>query len=256
MLKFIIIICVVPTAGAFFVAWPSMFEMSSAHHFGENFLFNRYHRAHTGITSTELLAKSGDDQNNSLAQEALRKTAWYATEAFGKAFGQSDKSLEADADDINLAPTSVGETLRRIRADVVDRSYFLSGEVDRLIYSDDCVFADPFVSFRGRDRFIDNLANLGSFITKYDARLISYDTDMIEGGASNQPTVSTRIMVKLELNLPWKPVLAWPWGVAYTIDPTNFLVTDHIESWDIDPIDGVKQIFRKSTFTIKKSEKE
>jgi hypothetical protein len=24
-------------------------------------------------------------------------------------------------------------------------------------------------------------------------------------------------MVKLELNLPWKPVLAWPWGVGYEI---------------------------------------
>ena len=66
-------------------------------------------------------------------------------------------------------------------------------------------------------------------------------------------------MVKLELNLPWvsstelsslflvhldvhkltliaplqKPILAWPWGVSYLIDENTFLVTKHIESWDI-----------------------
>ena len=40
-------------------------------------------------------------------------------------------------------------------------------------------------------------------------------------------------MVKLELNLPWSPILAWPWGVKYIIDPETFLVTKHIESWDI-----------------------
>jgi hypothetical protein len=44
-------------------------------------------------------------------------------------------------------------------------------------------------------------------------------------------------MVKLELNLPWKPVLAWPWGVRYLVDPATCLVTDHIESWDIAPLE-------------------
>lgn len=53
-------------------------------------------------------------------------------------------------------------------------------------------------------------------------------------------------MVKLELNLPWKPVLAWPWGVTYIIDPDTFLVTKHIESWDIEPWKVSKRSF---TFT-------
>ncbi len=82
-------------------------------------------------------------------------------------------------------------------------------------------------------------------------------------------------MVKLELNLPWKPVLAWPWGVSYSIDPVSFLVTKHIESWDIEPLkvsiiiifllpigstltsmttnetsQGVAQIFRRPTVKI------
>ena len=42
-----------------------------------------------------------------------------------------------------------------------------------------------------------------------------------------------QVMVKLELNLPWKPVLAWPCGVTYAVDPETFLITTYTESWDI-----------------------
>ena len=115
----------------------------------------------------------------------------------------------------------------------------MSGQVDKLIYDEKCVFADPFVSFEGRDRFVDNLANLGSLITKYSARPLDYKVE--------ENAVETKFMVKLELNLPWNPVLAWPWGVRCEIDPATNLVVQHIESWDIAPWDGVKQIFRKPT---------
>jgi len=109
-------------------------------------------------------------------------------------------------------------------------------------YDPNCVFADPFVAFEGRQRFVDNLANLGSFITKYNAKVLDY----VEGDF----IVKTKVMVKLELNLPWKPVLAWPWGVKYVVDRESFLIVEHRESWDIDPLEGVKQIFRKPTVKI------
>jgi hypothetical protein len=70
-----------------------------------------------------------------------------------------------DDNDLDLtikSPTSLQETLARIQLDN-DRSYFLSGKVDTLIYDPDCIFSDPFISFRGRDHFVDHLANLGSF---------------------------------------------------------------------------------------------
>uniref|UniRef100_A0A7S1BI43 Uncharacterized protein n=1 Tax=Corethron hystrix TaxID=216773 RepID=A0A7S1BI43_9STRA len=204
---------------------------------------------------------NNDVEDDNPASEALKKTAWYATEVFGKVFGQrgkggviqSDGEKKDEIDDMTKPPSSLEETLRRIRSDVVERSYFLSGEVDKLIYTEDCVFADPFVSFSGRDRFVDNLSNLGSFITKYDAKLISYNTETTESAnivESDNVSVSTKIMVKLELNLPWKPVLAWPWGVSYTINPSNYLISEHIESWDIDALEGVKQVFRKPTVRI------
>ena len=181
----------------------------------------------------------------------VTRASWYAVEAFGKVFGNAagggasaDSAASAgNAIDFSKPPSSLKEALRRIELDN-ERQYFLSGEVDVEAYDPDCFFADPFVSFNGRQRFVDNLANLGSFITKYNARPLGYEV------SDDECTVQTKIMVKLELNLPWKPVLAWPWGVTYEIDEKSKLITSHVESWDIEPWAGVKQIFRKPTVTI------
>ncbi|KAL7495755.1 hypothetical protein ACHAWT_004131 [Skeletonema menzelii] len=216
------------------------------------------HTLTTRRTLISLLAKDGKQEvdlrkevvNNS--KNPLELASWYAVEAFGKAFGskkESDSTASSSDIDLTKAPSSLDETLKRIQLDN-DRSYFLSGEVDRYIYDEQCTFADPFVSFDGRDRFIDNLANLGSFITNYDAKMINYSVE------KNGEEVVTKVMVKLELNLPWKPVLAWPWGVTYFIDPKTFLVTDHIESWDIEAWEGVKQIFRPPTVKIRSKSSE
>lgn len=135
-------------------------------------------RRETTTTSCLYLAKDNDDQqttNNPL----LTKASWYAVEAFGKVFGSKNASKDNDDDndlDLTKSPTSLQETLARIQLDN-NRSYFLSGKVDTLIYDPDCIFSDPFVSFKGRDRFVDNLANLGSFITKYSAKMIDYTAE-------------------------------------------------------------------------------
>ncbi|CAB9507707.1 Uncharacterized conserved protein (DUF2358) [Seminavis robusta] len=191
-----------------------------------------------------LIVRANKDGDDDKAVDALSKTSWYVVEAFGKVFGSADKDKKnevADSIDYSMdkAPSSAQETLQRILDDY-NRSYFLSGQVDALIYDEQCVFSDPFVAFAGRDRFIENLANLGSFITKYSVKPITTE-------AKDPLYVKTKCMVKLELALPWKPVLAWPWGVDYTIDSETFLITEHKESWDIEPLEGVKQIFRKPT---------
>jgi hypothetical protein len=194
--------------------------------------------------------KEDTTSTSSKNKNPLELASWYAVEAYGKVFGSKKSSSVQDrfSEEINnidftKKPSSLEETLIRIKHDN-DRSYFLSGEVDGLIYDEKCTFADPFVSFDGRDRFIDNLSNLGSFITNYDAKMIKYDV-MNDGRE-----IVTKIMVKLELNLPWKPILAWPWGVTYLIDKDTYLITKHVESWDIEPWKGVQQIFRRPTVKI------
>jgi len=182
---------------------------------------------------------AGDPNMNSIT-----RASWYAAEALGSIFGQfgSNKvdatrglkyrqpipSLTKANIDFLQSPSSLDETLMRIQLDN-DRCYFLSGQVDAMIYDPNCLFSDPFVSFYGRERFINNLKNLGTFITRFDAKLLS--CQYLEN------KVETKILVKLELNLPWKPILAWPWGVSYEVDPSSNLIVSHRESWDIEPWD-------------------
>ncbi|MEL7342754.1 MAG: hypothetical protein AAGM67_19875, partial [Bacteroidota bacterium] len=53
--------------------------------------------------------------------------------------------------------------------------------------------------------------------------------------------VTTKQMVKLQLNLPWRPVLAWPWGVKHIFrrkemqdGNEGLLCVEHWESWDVE----------------------
>jgi hypothetical protein len=195
------------------------------------------------------LAGKGDSSEE---DNPLLKASWYAVETFGKVFGSARKQDETASATLSMdaPPASMDETLQRIQADN-QREYFLSGQVDELIYDENCVFADPFVSFKGRRRFVENLANLGSFITEYSAKPLDYK---VLSSASDNVVVSveTKFMVKLQLNLPWKPVLAWPWGVVCTLDPVSNQIVSHVEKWDVSAGDGVKQLFRKPTTTVKK----
>lgn len=135
------------------------------------------------------------------------KASWFAAEALGKVFAPKTESSSDPQDqfDISKPPTSLQETKDRIRLDN-DKSYFLSGQVDALIYDDECIFADPFVSFAGRDRFVENLSNLGSFITKYSAKMIDYET--------TDELVSTKVRDDSVMTLPIHG--------AHPYDPTDY----------------------------------
>jgi hypothetical protein len=192
--------------------------------------------------------KKNKNDGNDIAAAAtpIEKAAWYAVETFGKVFGRvAGDREEEDATMVNTGPpTTLAETKRRLRADN-ERSYFLSGQVDVELYSPDCVFQDPFVAFSGRDRFVANLQNLGSFITKYEARPLRYnddDADDEAAASSSSSIVTTKFMVKLELNLPWKPVLAWPWGVRCVIDPTTHVIVRHEESVRTSYVGSISQL--------------
>jgi len=117
-------------------------------------------------------SKSKNKNNKDL--NLLTKSSWYAVELFGNLFGSTSTTNPArEIIEYSGPPSSMGETMKRIELDN-DRSYFLSGMVDKDIYAPNCIFSDPFVSFEGRDRFVANLANLGSFVTKYDAKVLKY----------------------------------------------------------------------------------
>jgi hypothetical protein len=179
------------------------------------------------------------------------KAVWFATEAFGNlaALGRSESAAESSSRTKSVSPTSVDDAIRRLRADYAGtpndpRPYFLTGKMDVALYDEQCVFADPFVSFSGRDRFVSNLENLaGGFITESSTRELASEAVPGDATAGVPPTYTTKLLVKLRLALPWSPVLAWPWGVEHVFDPESGLIIRHIESWDVSPAEGVRQLF-------------
>lgn len=164
----------------------------------------------------------------------VSKGAWAAAEVFGRIASRKDA---VSGQDEGEAPRSREEVIRRIRADYEKSPpYFLSGNFDRYLYDEDCLFADDFASFKGRQRFEENLANLGGFITESYARQLG--EEKIE-----ENSYEAKFLVRLRLGLPWSPVLAWPWGVRHVWDDETFAVVEHIESWDVSPGEGVRQTF-------------
>ena len=168
------------------------------------------------------------------------KGAWFAAELFGKAAALT-KGAPAAPLSTARPPRSVDEACERLAADYegADGPYFLTGVMDAACYADDCEFADPFVSFKGRARFEENLANLGGgFISDASIRTL--------GTERTASSYTTKLMVKLRLALPWQPVLAWPWGVEHVLDVRDgeVVVVRHLESWDVSAAEGVRQLFR------------
>jgi hypothetical protein len=100
-------------------------------------------------------------------------------EIFGDimAKGKGEQTAAADADEapeqqpsssssVATAPAgvkSVDQVLESIRADYAE-DYFISGKGEMADYDPECLFADPFVSFRGVDRFKKNVSNLGALM--------------------------------------------------------------------------------------------
>ena len=168
------------------------------------------------------------------------KGAWFAAELFGKAAALA-KGAPAAPLSTARPPRSVDEACERLAADYegADGPYFLTGVMDAACYDDDCEFADPFVSFKGRARFEENLANLGGgFISDASIRTL--------GTERTASSYTTKLMVKLRLALPWQPVLAWPWGVEHVLEvrEDEVVVVRHLESWDVSAAEGVRQLFR------------
>lgn len=92
------------------------------------------------------------------------KAAWYGAEVFGKLFGRADSGSsaeQAEASTSGRPALSWDELKAGIREDY-DNNYFVSGCADMAVYDPQCEFADPFVSFKGVDRFKQNLANFGN----------------------------------------------------------------------------------------------
>ena len=186
-------------------------------------------------------ADEGEKQGSQDVTPMLR-AVWSATEVIGNAAaalsGSGKDKKRGDAGSLPVrAKLTEEEALQSLR-DEYEREYFLSGEIDMSLFEEDCLFSDPFAGFRGKERFKNNLENLSLFISRSQAKLLK-----LEVTQRDPLIITSRVMVKLQLNLPWKPVLAWPWSVEYVFSDRG-LIAEHNEGWEVSAREGVAQVFR------------
>ena len=196
---------------------------------------------HSRQSGLVMRADEGEKQGSQDVTPMLR-AVWSATEVLGNAAaalsGSGKNKKRGDEGSLPVrAKLTEEEALQSLR-DEYERAYFLSGEIDMSLFEEDCLFSDPFAGFRGKERFKNNLENLGLFISKSQAKLLK-----LEVTQRDPLIITSRVMVKLQLNLPWKPVLAWPWSVEYVFSDRG-LIAEHNEGWEVSAREGVAQVFR------------
>ncbi|XP_074576519.1 uncharacterized protein LOC141833025 isoform X2 [Curcuma longa] len=133
---------------------------------------------------------------------------------------------------------SVDDVVRILREDY-DRAYFLTGDFTTDIYVDDCLFEDPTISFRGRDRYSQNLDLLVPFFDCPSLKL-----EKIEKGCKvEMDFIIATWYLRTYLKLPWKPLIAIKGTTTYDLSK-DFKIIRHAECWNVPALEAVGQIFK------------
>jgi hypothetical protein len=178
------------------------------------------------------------------------KAAWVAAEALGNLVGGGGKG-DADANGAAAAtstttttttPMTRDQILESIREDFKS-NYFLTGQGDMLAYDEDCLYADPFSSFRGTARFKKNVANFGAVVDAVKVDLGELGPDPKD--PENSVTATWRFSGVVKV-LPWRPVLAASGATRHVIDPAKGKVVEHIEEWRSSPGEVLERLWEPS----------
>merc|ERR1712070_931916 len=121
-------------------------------------------------TSNQQQGRDKRKQNQKVEQETkekdfLTQAVWYLSEGVGDLLGNLNSFTSSTKDTMKITckedyqnylstrPTmNLGESIDLLKQDY-DKVYFVTGDLNLDLYDENCIFADPFVSFTGLDRF-------------------------------------------------------------------------------------------------------
>lgn len=167
------------------------------------------------------------------------KAAWYGSEQLGNLLGlMNGKPMSEPVKRMSAERMTREDVNASIRADY-EQKYFISGKGDMIAYKDDCVFADPFVSYKGVARFKRNISNLGDLME--NVRLQVYDVQATEY------EIRTKWKFSCILDLPWRPKLAAAGSTVHVLDEETNKVVKHIEDWDVEPGQVLKSLLKPAS---------
>ncbi|DBA87775.1 TPA: hypothetical protein ACH3X1_004774 [Trebouxia sp. C0004] len=124
-----------------------------------------------------------------------------------------------------LAPGDIDGLLACIREDFDKRAYFIT---------------DPTVRFSGLTKWKGNLKLLVPFLVEPEIQLTRLESQQ---GAQLVPLLQAEWTLQTYLKLPWRPFINVIGATEYSLNAEANQIVRHIESWNITPLQAIKQIF-------------
>ncbi|XP_028103059.1 uncharacterized protein LOC114302265 [Camellia sinensis] len=139
-----------------------------------------------------------------------------------------------------VSVSSIDDVVMILNSDY-ENAYFVTGIFTSAIYSENCLFEDPTIKFRGTEVYSRNLKLLVPF---FDCPSIALQK-IEKGGTSEASFVLATWKLRTYLRLPWRPLISVDGSTIYDLDD-KFKIVRHAESWDISALEAIGQIFTPS----------
>ncbi|XP_065851903.1 uncharacterized protein [Euphorbia lathyris] len=162
--------------------------------------------------------------------ELLRVLSFFSSDRLGSVRYE-------DRDETSVS--SVDDVIMILKTDY-ENAYFVTGNFTLSIYTEDCLFEDPTIRFRGTELYLRNLKLLVPF---FDSPSIGLQN--IEKGADSETTLLATWKLRTYLKFPWKPLISIDGSTTYELN-NEFKVVRHAESWNVSALEAVGQIFSPS----------
>lgn len=117
-----------------------------------------------------------------------------------------------------------------------DGQYFVTGQLTRAIFLDDCRFVDPTNDIVGLNRYIKALDLL------FDPALSKVELLNIQ--VTSPSTIEAEWTLGGQLKLPWRPkVTTFTGRCVYTLDETTGLIREQAQTWSKPAFVALRETF-------------
>ncbi|KAL5566216.1 hypothetical protein UlMin_029380 [Ulmus minor] len=152
----------------------------------------------------------------------------------------SSNSRVTEKQEDTFPVSSVDDVVTILKYDY-QNAYFVTGIFSSAIYTEDCIFEDPTIRFRGKELYSRNLKLLVPFFDSPSIGLENIEKDM----TSETNCVVATWKLRTHLKLPWRPLISIDGSTVYELDD-EFKIVRHSESWNVSALEAIGQIFTPS----------